>query len=189
MPVLLLMVSVTLTAFSIVREKERGTLEQLLVTPVRPLGLMMGKLMPYFALSLFETAVILLFMRYAFRVPIHGSVLLLILLSTCYLFVNLATGMLISTKASSQSEAMQLATMTLLPSIFLSGYIFPVDNMPQIFQMLSKFIPATYMMEISRGVILRSAGLPELWLNALKLFASGVVVLLIAANRFRKMIV
>jgi len=189
MPVLLLMVTVTLTAFSIVREKERGTLEQLLVTPVRPLGLMMGKLMPYFALSLFETAVILVFMRYAFQVPIHGSVPLLILLSTCYLFVNLATGMLISTKANSQSEAMQLATMTLLPSIFLSGYIFPVDNMPQIFQMLSKFIPATYMMEISRGVILRSAGLPELWLNALKLFASGVAVLLIAANRFRKMIV
>jgi len=99
--------------------------------------------------------------------------------------------MLISTKANSQSEAMQLATMTLLPSIFLSGYIFPVNNMPQIFQMLSKLIPATYMimMEISRGVVLRSASLPEQWLNALKLFASGVVVLLIAANRFRKMIV
>jgi ABC-2 type transport system permease protein len=187
MPILLLMVSVTLTAFSIVREKERGTLEQLLVTPIRPLGLMIGKLMPYFALSLFETGVILTFMRYAFQVPIHGSVLLLVLLSTCYLFVNLATGMLISTKANSQSEAMQLATMTLLPSIFLSGYIFPVDNMPQVFQVLSKFIPATYMMEISRGVILRSAGLPELWTNAVKLVGSGGVVLLIAAIRFRKM--
>jgi ABC-2 type transport system permease protein len=189
MPVLLLMVSVTLTAFSIVREKERGTLEQLLVTPVRPLGLMMGKIMPYFALSLIETGVILAFMRYAFRVPIHGSLVLLVLLSTCYLFVNLATGMLISTKASSQAEAMQLATMTLLPSIFLSGYIFPVDNMPPVFQALSKVIPATYMMEISRGVILRSAGLPELWLKAVILFVMGVVVLLVAANRFRRMIV
>lgn len=189
MPILLLMVSVTLTAFSIVREKERGTLEQLLVTPVRPLGLMMGKLMPYFALSMLETGVILAFMRFAFQVPVHGSVLLLILLSTCYLFVNLATGMLISTKASSQSEAMQLATMTLLPSIFLSGYIFPVDNMPLVFQEVSKLIPATYMMEISRGVILRSAGLPELWLKALIMFAMGVAVLLFAANRFRKMIV
>ena len=189
MPVLLLMVSVTLTAFSIVREKERGTLEQLLVTPVRPLGLMMGKIMPYFALSMVETGVILAFMRFAFQVPIHGSLLLLILLSTCYLFVNLATGMLISTKASSQAEAMQLATMTLLPSIFLSGYIFPVDNMPLVFQALSKVIPATYMMEISRGVILRSAGLPELWMKALILFATGVAVLLIAADRFQKMIV
>ena len=189
MPVLLLMVSVTLTAFSIVREKERGTLEQLLVTPVRPLGLMMGKLTPYFALSMLETGVILSFMRFAFQVPIHGSVLLLILLSTCYLFVNLATGMLISTKASSQSEAMQLATMTILPSIFLSGYIFPVDNMPLAFQGVSKLIPATYMMDISRGVILRSAGLPELWLKTLILFAMGVAVLLFAANRFRKMIV
>jgi ABC-2 type transport system permease protein len=189
MPVLLLMVSVTLTAFSIVREKERGTLEQLLITPVRPLGLMMGKLMPYFALSMIETGVILVFMRCAFQVPIHGSILLLILLSTCYLFVNLATGLLISTKASSQSEAMQLATMTLLPSIFLSGYIFPVDNMPGLFRAVSKFIPATYMMEISRGVILRSAGLPELWLNALILLAMGVAVIFLAANRFRKMIV
>ena len=97
--------------------------------------------MPYFALSMLETGVILAFMRYAFQVPIHGSLLLLILLSTCYLFVNLATGMLISTKASSQAEAMQLATMTLLPSIFLSGYIFPVDNMPLLFQGLSKIIP------------------------------------------------
>lgn len=189
MPILLLMVTVMLTAFSIVREKERGTLEQLLVTPVRPLGLMMGKLTPYFVLSLLETGIILSFMRFAFQVPIHGNVLLLILLSTCYLFVNLALGMLISTRANSQSEAMQLAMMTILPSIFLSGYIFPVDNMPLPFYVLSKFIPATYMMEISRGVILRGAGLEELWFKALILFAMGLAVLLIAANRFRKMIV
>jgi ABC-2 type transport system permease protein len=189
MPVLLLMVSVTLTAFSIVREKERGTLEQLLVTPVRPLGLMMGKIMPYYALSLLETAIILAFMRFAFQVPIHGSILLLILLSTCYLFVNLALGMLISTRANSQSEALQAAMMTILPSIFLSGYIFPVDNMPLPFYVLSKIIPATYMMEISRGVILRGAGLEELWLKALILLGMGVAVLFVAANRFRKMIV
>jgi ABC-2 type transport system permease protein len=189
MPVLLLMASVTLTAFSIVREKERGTLEQWLVTPVRPLGLMMGNILPYFALGLLETGVILVFMRYAFQVPIHRSGLLLILLSTCYLFVNLATGMLISTKATSQSEAMQLATMTLLPGIFLSGYIFPVDNMPSVFQAVSRVIPATSVMEISRGVILRGAGLPELWTKSLILIAMGVVVLLVAANRCRKMIV
>jgi ABC-2 type transport system permease protein len=189
MPVLLLMVTVMLTAFSIVREKERGTLEQLLVTPVRPLGLMMGKIMPYFVLSLLETVIILGFMRFAFQVPIHGNVLLLILLSTCYLFVNLALGMLISTRANSNSEAMQLAMMTMLPSIFLSGYIFPVDNMPLPFYVLSKFIPATYMMEISRGVILRGAGLEELWLKALILFGMGLAVLLVAANRFKKMIV
>jgi len=189
MPVLLLMVSVTLTAFSIVREKERGTLEQLLVTPVRPLGLMMGKIMPYFALSLLETAIILAFMRFAFQVPIHGSILLLILLSTCYLFVNLALGMLISTRANSQSEALQVSMMTILPSIFLSGYIFPVDNMPLPFYVLSKIIPATYMMEISRGVILRGAGLEDLWLKALILLGMGVAVLFVAANRFRKMIV
>jgi ABC-2 type transport system permease protein len=189
MAVLLLMVSVMLTAFSVVRERERGTLEQLLVTPVRPLGLMMGKLTPYFALSFLETGVILAFMRYLFRVPIHGNLLLLILLSTCYLFVNLSLGMLISTKATSQSEAMQLATMTLLPSIFLSGYVFPADNMPLVFRTISKVIPATYMMEISRGVILRGAGLPDLWLKAVILFGMGLVVLIVAAYRFQKMIV
>src|SRR5499427_3905837 len=147
MPVLLLMVTVTLTSFSIVREKERGTLEQLLVTPVRPLGLMMGKLMPYFALSLFETAVILVFMRYAFQVPIHGSVPLLILLSTCYLFVNLAIGILVSCKANSQAEALQFCMVVMLLSIFLSGFMFPRETMPFWAYTLSHFVPATYMIK------------------------------------------
>ena len=189
MAVLLLMSTTMLTAFSIVREKERGTLEQLFVTPVRPLGLMMGKIMPYFAMGMLELGLILSFMRFAFQVPIHGNVLLLALLAMCYIFVNLAIGMLVSSKANSQAEAMQLAMMTMLPSIFLSGYIFPRDNMPLPFFLLSFCIPATYMIDISRGVILRGAGIVHLWSNAVVLFGMGAGVLLLASHRFRKMIV
>jgi drug efflux transport system permease protein len=189
MAVLLLMSTTMLTAFSIVREKERGTLEQLFVTPVRPLGLMMGKIMPYFVMGMVEVGLILVFMRFVFSVPIHGSVLLLVTLSMCYLFVNLAIGMLVSSKANSQAEAMQLAMMTMLPSIFLSGYIFPRDNMPLPFYLLSFCVPATYMIDITRGVILRGATLSHLWVNAAVLFGMGVVVLLLASSRFRKMVI
>jgi ABC-2 type transport system permease protein len=189
MTVLLLFVTTMLTAFSIVREKERGTLEQLFVTPVRPLGLMMGKIIPYFVLAMIEMATILLFMRYVFAVPIHGNVVLIFALATLYMFTHLALGMLISSKANSQNEAMQRAMGIMLPTIFLSGYIFPRDTMPLIFYAMSFFLPATYMMDIARGIILRGAGLAELWLNSLVLLVMGVLVLLLAAKNFRKMIV
>src|SRR5205814_1702680 len=170
MAVLLLMSTTMLTAFSIVREKERGTLEQLFVTPVRPLGLMMGKIMPYFAMGMVELGLILAFMCFAFLVPIHGNVLLLGLLAMCYIFVNLAIGMLVSSKANSQAEAMQLAMMTMLSSIFLSGYIFSRDNMPLLFFLLSFCVPATYMIDIARGVILWGVGIAYLWSNTIMLF-------------------
>jgi ABC-2 type transport system permease protein len=189
MAVLLLFVTTMLTAFSIVREKERGTLEQLLVTPARPLGIMLGKITPYFALGLVELVVILLFMRFAFGVPMHGNPLLLVCLATGYLFVNLTIGLLISTRAGSQTEALQLGMMSILPSIFLSGYIFPRDTMPLLFYGISYLVPATYMVDIARGVILRGAGLAELWSDALVLALMGFVVLLLAARRFQRMIV
>jgi ABC-2 type transport system permease protein len=189
MGILLLFVTTMLTALSIVREKERGTLEQLFVTPVRPLGLMMGKIMPYFAMAFTEMVIILTFMRFAFQVPIHGSVLLLLLLASSYIFVSLAIGILVSTKAASQAEAMQLSLTLILPSVFLSGYVFPRDTMPAVFYALSHFVPATYMMNISRGVILRGASIQDLGLSAAILFTMGVMVLLLAAKRFTKMVV
>jgi ABC-2 type transport system permease protein len=189
MAVLLLFVTTMLTALSVVREKERGTLEQLIVTPVKPLGLMLGKIAPYFVLGLVEICAILICMRYIFGVPIHGNALLLIALCTFYLFVNLTVGVLISTKANSQAEAMQLAMMIMLPTIFLSGYIFPRATMPLPFYLASFLIPATYMVNISRGVILRGAGIEELWLDALVMALMGVVILLLAARRFTRMIV
>jgi ABC-2 type transport system permease protein len=189
MSVLLIMVTVMLTAFSIVREKERGTIEQLLVTPVRPLGLLLGKIMPYFVTGIVEFGVILAFMRFAFRIPIHGNVLVLAGLTTGYLFVNLAIGILVSSKANSQAEALQFCMVVMLLSIFLSGFMFPRETMPLWAYLASHFVPATYMIQIARGVILRGAGLAQLWLNGLILFGMGIVLLLLAAKRFSKMTV
>src|SRR3989441_528040 len=182
--VLLLNVTTFLTAFSIVREKERGTLEQLFVTPVRPMGLLFGKLLPYLAIGFFELCMILAFMRFVFQVPIHGSVLLLAFLSLPYLFVSLSIGILVSSKANSQAEAIQLAFLTFLPSIFFSGYIFPRETMPTIFYVISYFIPASYYINITRGIILRGAGLTHLWLDGLVLFVMGSLLMVVAARRF-----
>ena len=187
--ILLLNVTTFLTAFSIVREKERGTLEQLFVTPVRPMGLLLGKLLPYLVIGFFELCMILTFMRFAFHVPIHGSVILLAFLSLPYIFVSLSLGILISSKANSQSEAMQLAFLTILPSIFFSGYIFPRETMPTIFYVISYFVPASYFINITRGVILRGAGISHLWIDALALFAMGTFLLVIAARRFQNKVI
>jgi ABC-2 type transport system permease protein len=187
--ILLLNVTTFLTAFAIVREKEKGTLEQLFVTPVRPFGLLLGKLLPYLFIGFFELCLILTAMRFLFRVPIHGSVFLLAFLSLPYLFVSLSLGILISSKANSQSEAMQLAFMTILPSIFFSGYIFPRETMPLFFRILSYFVPASYFINITRGIILRGAGLQHLWIDGLALFAIGTLLLFIAARRFSNKVI
>jgi ABC-2 type transport system permease protein len=187
--ILLLNVTTFLTAFSIVREKERGTLEQLFVTPVRPMGLLLGKLLPYLMIGFFELCMILTFMRFVFSVPIHGSVLLLALLSLPYIFVSLSLGILISSKANSQAEAMQLAFLTILPSIFFSGYIFPRETMPKFFYVLSYFVPATYFIDITRGIILRGAGWVHLWIDAVALFLFGTMLLVIAARRFQNKVI
>lgn len=187
--ILLLNVTTFLTAFSVVREKERGTLEQLFVTPVRPMGLLLGKLLPYLGIGFFELTLILSFMRFVFQVPIHGDVLLLAFLSLPYLFVSLSIGILISSKANSQAEAMQLAFLTILPSVFFSGYIFPRETMPSFFYALSYFVPATYFINITRGVILRGASLVHLWTDGLMLFAMGSILLILAARRFQKKVI
>jgi ABC-2 type transport system permease protein len=187
--IMLLNVTTFLTAFSIVREKERGTLEQLFVTPVRPFGLLLGKLLPYLGVGFFELCLILTCMRFVFRVPIHGSVLLLAFLSLPYLFAALSLGILISSKAASQAEAMQLAFLPILPSVFFSGYIFPRETMPAIFRPISYLIPATYFINITRGVILRGATIRHLWTDGLALFAIGTFLLIVAARRFQNKVI
>jgi ABC-2 type transport system permease protein len=187
--VLLLNVTTFLTAFSIVREKERGTLEQLFVTPVRPMGLLLGKLLPYLGIGFFELSMLLVAMRFLFGVPIHGSVILLAFLSLPYLFVSLSLGILISSKATSQANAMQLAFITILPSIFFSGYIFPRETMPKFFYYLSYLVPAAYYINITRGIILRGAGWIHLWSDAVVLFLMGALLLIIAARRFHNKII
>ena len=187
--ILLLNVTTFLTAFSIVREKERGTLEQLFVTPVRPMGLLLGKLLPYLFIGFFELCLILTLMRFVFSVPIHGSVLLLAFLSLPYIFVSLSLGILISSKAGTQAQAMQLAFLTILPSIFFSGYIFPRETMPKCFYVLSYFVPATYFINITRGIILRGAGWAHLWMDGMALFLIGTMLLVIAARRFQNKVI
>jgi drug efflux transport system permease protein len=187
--ILLLNVTTFLTAFSIVREKERGTLEQLFVTPVRPMGLLLGKLLPYLGIGFFELTAIVTFMRFVFKVPIHGSVPLLGLLSLPYLFVSLSLGILISSKANTHAEAMQLAFLTILPSVFFSGYIFPRETMPTFFYGLSYFVPAAYFINITRGIILRGAGIVHLWTDGLVLFAMGTFLLVMAARRFQRKVI
>jgi ABC-2 type transport system permease protein len=184
--VLLQMMTVMLTAFAIVRERERGTIEQLFMTPVRPLGLMVGKMVPYGMVALAELFMVLAIMHWVFSVPINGSVWLLLLMTTPFILTMLGVGLLISTRAGSQQEAIQMTFGTLLPSIFLSGYIFPIDSMPVFFQWVSKLIPATYLIEVSRGIILRGAGLRELWTQATVLTFMGVFLILVSTLRFRR---
>jgi ABC transporter DrrB family efflux protein len=184
--ILLQLVTVFLTAFAIVRERERGTLEQLLVTPVSKGGLILGKLLPYTVMGFGQTVLVLLLMVYLFRVPIHGSVTLLLFLSALFLVPALGIGIVVSTFARNQGEAMQASIMFMLPSILLSGFIFPRDSMPLIIYFISWFIPATYYLEILRGIILRGAGLAALCDEALVLAGFGIFFMALSALRFKK---
>jgi ABC-2 type transport system permease protein len=136
-----------------------------------------------------ELCAIVTFMRLVFQVPIHGNVMLLGLFSLPYLFVSLSIGIPVSSKPNSQSEAIQLASLTFLPSIFFSGYIFPRETMPTFFYVISYFVPASYYINITRCIILRGAGLSQLWVNALALFVMGSFLLVIAARRFQKKVI
>jgi ABC-type multidrug transport system permease subunit len=184
--VILQIITTLLTAFSIVRERERGTLEQLMVTPVRPFGLMLGKLVPYGLIGIVETVTVLTVMRLVFDVPIKGSLPLLIALSILFLFTALAIGLLISTKAQSQMQALQLAWLIMLPSVLLSGFMFPRDSMPVAMQMIGYLVPATHFMEIIRGIVLRGATLVDLLPEVAALVVMGIVLLVLSAFRFRK---
>jgi len=184
--VLLQMMVILMIALSIVRERERGTLEQLTMTPVAPLGLMVGKMIPYGVFAFCELCVILTIMRVVFLVPIHGSVLLLLVMALPFLLTVMGVGLLISTRAHTQAEAFQLSMGTILPSVFLSGYIFLIETMPPFFRGVSKLIPTTYFIRILRGIILRGAGFGDLWVNALVLTVMGCLAVLLAARQFVK---
>jgi ABC-2 type transport system permease protein len=184
--ILLQIVATMLTAVAIVREREKGTLEQLLVTPVHPLGLMLGKLVPYLLLGVGEMMLILLAMRFAFGVPIRGSLLFLFAMAVVYLFALLALGLFVSTRVRTQAQAQLLAQLFILPSIFLSGYIFPVSGLPLPLYLVGRLLPATHMVEIMRGVVLRGAGLMDLLPNVLALVALSAVLLGLSVRQFHK---
>ncbi|MBN8730892.1 MAG: ABC transporter permease [Acidobacteria bacterium] len=182
--IMLQMMVIMLVSFSVVRERERGTLDQLWLTPVSPLGLMVGKIIPYGLLAFFELTIVLVLMRVLFQVPVHGSVPLLYLLAFAFILTVLGMGLLISTRAETQAEAFQMAVGTLLPSVFLSGYIFLIENMPIPFQGISRLIPATYFIAIVRGIVLRGATLAELWPQAAVLTAMGLLSIFLASRAF-----
>ncbi len=184
--VLLQIVATVLTAIAIVREREKGTLEQLLVTPIHPMGLMLGKLAPYLFIGIIEMAAILFAMRYGFDVPIRGSLIFIFTMALLYLFALLSLGLFISTRATSQAQAMQLAQLFLLPSIFLSGYIFPASGLPAPLYAIGRILPATHMIEIMRGVVLRDAGPSELLPNVAALVAISALLVWASARRFSK---
>ena len=184
--IILQVITTLLTAFSIVRERERGTLEQLLVTPIQPFGLMLGKLVPYGLIGIFETVTVLTVMRVIFDVPINGSVLLLLVLSILFLFTALAIGLLISTKAQNQVQAFQMAFLIIFPSVLLSGFMFPRASMPAVMQAISFLIPATHFMEIIRGIVLRGATISDVMNEVITLAVMGLLLLALSALRFRK---
>lgn len=177
-----------LAAFSVVRERERGTLEQLMVTPASPVAVVLGKLLPYLVLGFVQLVVILFLMTTVFRVPIHGSLTLLLTLSTIYLFALLALGLMVSAQAKTQMEAMQKAQAFLLPSIFLSGYVFPISALPAPLLVVSKILPATHFIAISRGIIIRGASFADLWPNVLALLLISAVLVARSTRAFEKTI-
>lgn len=184
--IILQLVTLFLTAFAIVRERELGTLEQLFVTPVGRLGLLLGKLVPYAVIGLCEMLIVLTVMVYVFHVPIHGSLLQLLLLSGLFLVTSLGLGLFVSTLANSQLTAMQFAFMIMLPSVLLSGFVFPRSQMPLPIYLLTFAIPATYFVEILRGTILRGADMFDLLPQILGLAICGTVILAASVGRFRK---
>jgi ABC-2 type transport system permease protein len=184
--VILSMLTMLLTSMSIVREREQGTIEQLIVTPIRPLELMIGKVSPYVLIAFVNLLEILAIGVWWFGVPIHGSVPLLLGLSGIFLATSLGLGILISTVSKTQQEAMLLTFFIMLPFIFLSGFYYPVEAMPPLLQAVAKAIPMTHILVIVRSVILKGVGFGALAGEVLALAIFGVVVLVLAAARFQK---
>ena len=178
-----------LSAFAIVKERERGTLEQLMVTPVSPLAVVLGKILPYLGTAYFTLIIVLTLMRFAFQVPIHGSLLLLLMLSSVYLLALLSFGLLISSRAKSQMEAMQLAMGIMLPSVLLSGYIFPISSLPLPLRVISYILPATHFIRIARGIVIRGATFGDLWEPVLSLLAISTVLIAVSTRAFKKTVV
>lgn len=175
-----------LTATAIVRERERGTIEQLIVTPIRPWELVVGKLLPYVILAFLNTLEVLAIGSWWFKVPIRSNLLLILGLSGLFLLSSLGIGLLASTIANNQQEAMLTVWMTLLPSLFLSGFFFPLEAMPRLLQWISYLVPLRYYLVIIRSLLLKGAGVEALRMEILALAIFGIGIMSVAALRFRK---
>jgi ABC-2 type transport system permease protein len=182
---ILVMISALLTSIAIAREKETGTMEQILVSPVLPHEIVLGKVLPYIALAFADATIILLIGLIVFRVPFMGSVILLVALTTLYIITSLSLGLMISTRVRTQQVAMMLAlSVTLLPTILLSGLVFPIASMPEVLQYLTYLVPARYYLLIVRGILLKGSMLGELFVPAVSLAAMSLVLLVVSVQRF-----
>jgi ABC-2 type transport system permease protein len=184
---ILMVMTMLLSAMGVVREKEIGTLEQLIVTPIRPWQLLLGKFAPFAIIGLFQMCLATAVTVFGFGVPLRGSFLLLLGLTLLFIVNTLGIGLLVSTLVQNQQQAMMGATFgAMIPMIYLSGLIFPIENMPRAIQMVTYAIPLRYYAEILRGVFLRGSGMEILWPEALALLGLGAALLTVAALRFRK---
>ena len=183
---LLMQTTITAMAVTVVREREKGTLEALIVSPIRRWELMLGKIIPNLLVAYGQMTLALLVAYFVFDVPIRGSLVLLYVLSLVYMMGTLGIGIYVSTAAKTVPQAMQMSFLTFLPSIYLSGLLFPIEGMPEAAQYLSQVIPLTYYLRIVRGIILKGIGLDFLWPSLLPLVAFGAVVFTLAVLRFRK---
>ena len=183
----LMIITMTLTSLGIVKEKEIGTLEQLMVTPIRPFELIAGKLIPFTLIGFVDVVIVLAIARYWFEVPLVGSLPLLFALSGLFILTTLGLGLFISTIARSQQQAMLIAQFFFfMPFMFLSGFSFPIANMPRVIQVLTYIIPLRYFLEIVRGIFLKGTGLGELWPQVTALAGLGLLILSLSVLRFRK---
>ena len=183
----LLVVTANLASMAIVREKELGTLEQLNVTPLRRWELIAGKLVPYGVIAMVDVVLVVAVAVFWFEVPLRGSFALLLAMCLLYVICTLALGLFISTISETQQQAMMTATFFFLtPMIYLSGFIFPIENMPQVIQVFTYLIPLRYFLVIVRGIFLKGIGLDLLWPQAAALAAWGLIVLALAVSRSRK---
>ena len=182
----LMIITMMLTSLGIVKEKELGTREQLIVTPVRPHELIMGKLLPFFLIGLVEITVVVAVAVFGFGVPVKGSVWLLFGLSPTFMLTTLGLGLFISTISRNQQQAMLTAAFFIIPQIILSGFVFPIENMPHLIQWLTYVVPLRYFLVIIRGLFLKAVGLNALWDETAALLIFGLAILGLSILRFRK---
>lgn len=179
-------ITVLLTAFALVRERERGTIEQLIVTPIKSSELILGKLLPYVIIGFLDFVFSLALGLMWFEVPIKGSLGLLLVLGAGFVICALAIGILISTVSKTQLQAMQLSVLIILPSVLLSGFVFPREAMPKFIQYLGYALPLTYFLNILRGIVTKGVGMEYLFKDVALLFTLGLVLLVVSMARFRK---
>jgi len=184
--VLLSLTLLAITSIAIVREREKGTFEQLVVTPISKTDIMLGKLLPFVVVGYVQMACILILGRVLFNIPSRGSLILLFVLSLWFIIANLGIGLFVSTLVKTQIQAIQLAIMFLMPNILLSGFMFPREAMPTLAQWLGNALPLTYYLTILRGILLKGVGIEHLWHETLILATFAIALIVVSVKRFSK---